>query len=95
MLAPPTKGLKARLVVQGNHQDESTFFDTFADTTSARSINILLSIAASENLEVVSIDVKTSFLYSPIKETVYLKRPPGLSINIMTQIVKLNKPLMN
>jgi hypothetical protein len=31
---------KARLVAQGNHQDSSTFFDTFADTASVRSINI-------------------------------------------------------
>jgi len=30
---------------------------------------------------------------SPIKETVYLKRPPGLSPNIMPPIVKLNKCL--
>ena len=40
-----------------------------------------------------SIDVKTAFLYSPIKETVYLKRPPGLSPNIMPPVVKLNKCL--
>ena len=63
---------KARLVAQGNHQDSSTYFDTFADTASSRSINILLSIAAAENYDMASIDVKTAFLYSPIKETVYL-----------------------
>jgi len=40
-----------------------------------------------------SIDVKTAFLYSPIKETIYLKRPPGLSPHIMPPIVKLNKCL--
>jgi len=33
---------KARLVAQGNHQDSSTYFDTFADTASARTINIFL-----------------------------------------------------
>jgi hypothetical protein len=53
---------KARLVAQGNHQDDSTFFDTFADTASARSINILFSIAAAENFAMASIDVKTAFL---------------------------------
>jgi hypothetical protein len=84
---------KARLVAQGNHQNESTYFDTFADTASAKSINILLSIAAAENLEMISLDVKTAFLYSPLKETLYLKRPPGLSPNIMPSIVKLNKCL--
>ena len=81
---------KARLVAQGNHQDSSTYFDTFADTASARTINILLGIATSENLDISTIDVKTAFLYSPIKETIYLKRPPGLSPNIMPNIVKLN-----
>ena len=64
---------KARLVDQGNHQDTSTFFNTFADTASARSINVLLCLAASENMEISIIDIKTAFLYSPIKETIYLK----------------------
>jgi len=64
-----------------------------SDTASARSINILLSIAAAENYEMASIDVKTAFLYSPIKETIYLRRPPGLSPNIMPPVVKLNKCL--
>jgi len=80
---------KARLVAQGNHHDNSTFVDTFADTGSAKSINILLSIAA-ENYEMASIDIKTAFLYSSLKETVYLKRPPGLSLTIMPPVVKLN-----
>jgi len=34
------------LVSQGNYQDVYIFFDTFADTASACTINILLSIAA-------------------------------------------------
>jgi hypothetical protein len=59
---------KARLVAQGNYQDESTFFETFADAASNKSINVLFSIAASESLLLSSIDIKTAFLYSPIKE---------------------------
>jgi len=78
------------LVAQGNHQDSSTYFDTFADTASSRTINILLGFAASKNLDISTIDVKTAFLYSPIKETIYLKRPPGLSPNIMPNVVKLS-----
>ena len=48
---------KDRFVAQGNHQDTSTFFETFADAASARSrtINILLGIVASENLEISTI----------------------------------------
>jgi hypothetical protein len=82
---------KARLVAQGNHQDDSTFFDTFADTASARSINVLLSLAAANSLEISSIDVKTAFLYSLLQEELYLRRPPGLGDDIMPQVVRLNK----
>ena len=85
---------KARLVAQGNHQDDSTFFDTFADTAKRYgTINILSSNAASENLEISTIDVKTAFLYSPMKETIYLRRPSGLSPKVMSPLVKLNKCL--
>jgi len=55
---------KARLVAQGNHQDTSTYFDTFEDTAFARSINIMLCLAASENMEITTVDIKTAFLYS-------------------------------
>jgi len=82
---------KARLVAQGNFQSQSTYFETFADTASAKSINILLSVASAEDLDIASIDVKTAFLYSPIHETIYLKRPPGLSPSIMPPLVKLKK----
>ena len=78
---------------QGNHQDDSTYFETFADTASSRSIFILLNLAAAHDWETASIDVKTAFLYSPMNQLVYLKRPPGLSPNIMPDVVKLNKCL--
>ena len=38
---------KARLVAQGNYQSASKYFNTFADTASTRSINMLLSLATS------------------------------------------------
>ena len=60
----------ARLVAQGNHQYSSTFFETFIDIVSAPTIDILLFIAASKNLVLSTIDVKTAFLYSLIKETI-------------------------
>jgi len=54
---------KARLVAQGNHQDSSTYFETFADTASALTINILLGIAASKNLKISTIDFKIAILF--------------------------------
>jgi len=79
------------LVAQGNFQNQSTYFETFADTASAKSINILFSVASASDLETASIDIKTAFLYSPLQETIYLRRPSGLSSSIMPPIVKLNK----
>ena len=55
---------KARLVAQGNRQHQTIFFETFADH---RSIHVLLSLAASESLIISSIDIKTTFLYSPAR----------------------------
>ena len=82
---------KARLVAQGNFQDDSIYFQTFADTSSAKSINILLSYAAAKSLEISSIDIKTAFLYSPLQEQLYLRHPPGLSDTIMPPVVQLHK----
>ena len=50
---------------QGNYS--STFFETFADTASARKINILSGIAASENLEISTTDVKAAFYTLPLR----------------------------
>ena len=52
---------------------------------------MLFSIAASESLILSSIDIKTAFLYSPIKEVLYLRRPSGLDPSLMPPLVKLNK----
>ena len=44
-------------------------------------------------MEISTIDVKTTFLYSPMKETIYFKPPPSLSPNFMPALVKLHKCL--
>jgi Reverse transcriptase (RNA-dependent DNA polymerase) len=81
---------KARLVAQDNHQDDSTFFDTCADTASAKSINLLLSKAAAQSLDISS---ENYFFYSPLNEELYLKRPPGVSDSVMPGLVKVNKSI--
>jgi len=79
---------KARLVAQGNRQDNSTFFEIFADAASHKMINIKMLSVASESFIISRIDIKTAFLYSPLKEILYVKRPPGLDPAIMPPIVK-------
>jgi hypothetical protein len=87
------KKFKCRLVARGDRQHLSTFSNTFADTVSSRSINLILSLAAIFNLELESIDVKTAFLYSKIKEDIYIQRPPGVNDDVLPQYMKLNKCL--
>jgi hypothetical protein len=87
------KKFKARLVGLGNEQKNDTYSNTYADTLSTRSFNILLSIAAQEELHLESIDVKTAFLYSYLKEEIYLRRPFGLTSTDMPEYVRLRKCL--
>jgi len=87
------KKLKARLVARGDLQPWETYNDTFADTIDSKSINIIFAIAAQENMHLASIDIKTAFLYSPMQEEVYIRRPKGVTDDLMPEYVKLNKCL--
>lgn len=69
---------KSRWVVKGFQQEEgSSFTDTFACVVKPMSYKILFSIAASLDLEIEQMDVKTAFLNSPITEDVYVEQPHG------------------
>ena len=87
------KKYKARLVARGDLQSWDTFKQTYADTASSKSINILFSIAAQNNLDLCTIDITSAFLYSPLNEELYLKRPTGLTDNDIPLVVKLDKCL--
>jgi hypothetical protein len=85
------KKFKCRLVARGDQQGFDTYNNTFADTVSSKSVNMLFSLACKEDMEMESIDIKTAFLYSKINEDIYLKRPAGLTDAHMPAYVKLNK----
>lgn len=72
---------KSRWVVRGFQQEEgSNYSDTFASVVKPMSYKILFSIAATQNLEIEQMDVKTAFLNSPINEDVYVEQPHGFEI---------------
>jgi len=52
-----------------------------------------MAIAATEDMEMELVDVRSAFLYSPLKddEVIYMRRPPGLNDSHMPKIVKLKK----
>ena len=87
------KKYKCRLVCRGDKWYDIYNMNTYASTVKSESVRMLLSIAAIEDWEMESIDVKTAFLHSPLKsdEIIYMRRPPGLTDEHMPEIVRLRK----
>jgi hypothetical protein len=78
---------KARLVVRGfTQQEDIDYFETFSPVLKHTSLRILLSIAATDDLELEQADVETAFLLPDLEEEIYMKLPNGT-------IVKLNKSI--
>ena len=69
---------KARLVIQGFRQKEGIdYFDTYAPVARITTIRLLLALAATHNLVIHQIDVKTAFLNGELDEEIYMKQPEG------------------
>ncbi|CAM8982734.1 unnamed protein product [Rhodiola kirilowii] len=67
---------KARLVARGYSQREGVDFnEIYAPVVKHRSIRVVLSLVAHNNLELEQLDVKTAFLYGEIDETIYITQP--------------------
>ena len=69
---------KARVVVLGNLQKYGdSFTDTYAPVAKAKSMKMMLSIAAKFGHTINQIDFETAFLNAPLKEKVHVKLPDG------------------
>ena len=86
---------KARIVVKGFQQKQVVHFDEiFAPVVKLRSIRTVLNIATSIDLEVESLDVKTTFLHCDLKEKIYMQQPEGFVKNWKENLVcRLKKSL--
>jgi hypothetical protein len=86
---------KARLCARGDRWQEALGVETYAGTVKSESIKMLLGIAAEENYEICCVDVETAFLHSPLPpdQTIYMRRPVGLTDLHMPEIVELDKCL--
>ena len=90
-----TPKYKARLVVKGFSQRKGVDFDEiFSPVVKLSSIRSVLAMAASLDLEIEQMDVKTAFLHGDLEEDIYMEQLEGFQVQDKEDYVcKLKKSL--
>nr|GEX68094.1 retrovirus-related Pol polyprotein from transposon TNT 1-94 [Tanacetum cinerariifolium] len=85
----------ARFVAKGYQQDEGIDFEeSFAPVVCIEAIIIFIANAASKNMTIYQMDVKTEFLNGKLKEEVYVSQPEGfVDPDHSTHVYRLKKAL--
>nr|GEZ24336.1 retrovirus-related Pol polyprotein from transposon TNT 1-94 [Tanacetum cinerariifolium] len=69
---------KSRLVSKGYAQKEGVDFEeSFTPVARLEAVRLFTAYASHKSFTVYQMDVKTSFLYGPLKEEVYVNQPDG------------------
>ncbi|RVW71230.1 Retrovirus-related Pol polyprotein from transposon TNT 1-94 [Vitis vinifera] len=72
---------KTRLVVKGFSQKKGIDFEEiFSPVVKMSSIQVVLGLASSMNLEIEQLDVKIVFLHGDLEEEIYMEQPEGFTI---------------
>jgi hypothetical protein len=83
---------KVRLVARGFSQRYGVDYEeTFAPTVKYDSLRLILSLAASEGLEVHQLDIENAYLAGELKEEIYMSPPDGIDLG--GRVYKLQKSL--
>ena len=80
---------KARLIVQGMHEEVD---DTYSPTPTAESVRTCLTIAVKMGWDIKFTDVSTAFLHAPVEGNKYVHPPPTEGLDV-TKVWRLNKAL--
>jgi ATP-binding cassette subfamily B (MDR/TAP) protein 1 len=73
---------KARFIVRGCEQkQEIDYKEIYSPTVDFTSPRTLLAVAAKQNLNIKSFDIKTAFLHGELNEDIYMKLPEGYEEN--------------
>ncbi|GJZ42707.1 retrovirus-related pol polyprotein from transposon TNT 1-94, partial [Tanacetum coccineum] len=86
---------KARLVAKGYRQEEGIDFEeSFAPVARIEAIRIFIANAATKNMIIYQMDVKTAFLNGDLQEEVFVSQPKGFEDpNNPTHVYRLKKAL--
>ncbi|GJZ20015.1 retrovirus-related pol polyprotein from transposon TNT 1-94, partial [Tanacetum coccineum] len=86
---------KVRLVAKGYRQEEGIDFkESFVPVARIEAIRIFIANAASKNMTIYQMDVKTTFLNGELKEEVYVSQPDGfVDPDHPTYVYRLKKAL--
>lgn len=88
---------KARFVAKGFSQVPGLDFnedEIYSPVVKHDSLRIILSIAASLDLELHQLDIKTTFLYGDLEEELYVQQPEGfVKPGEENMVCRLHKPL--
>nr|GEY85694.1 Gag-Pol polyprotein [Tanacetum cinerariifolium] len=69
---------KSRLVAKGYAQKEGVNFEeSFAPVARLEAVRLFIAYAVHNPFTIYQMDVKTAFLYGPLKEEVYVNQPDG------------------
>ena len=69
-----TPKYKARLVAKGFRQDYGVDFnEIFSPVVKMTTLRFMLGVVATENLELIQLDVKTAFLHGDLQEEIYME----------------------
>ena len=88
---------KARLVADGNTQQHGLDFDRiFSTVVKMSTIRVVMAIAAAEDYNLSSVDVRQAYLHATLTENIYMRVPPSyprFDRNGQPLVLKLNKSL--
>ncbi|GJY61214.1 retrovirus-related pol polyprotein from transposon TNT 1-94 [Tanacetum coccineum] len=86
---------KARLVAKGYRQEVGIDFEeSFAPVARLKAIKLVIANAASQNMTIFQMEVKTAFLNGELNEVVYVSQPKGfVDLDQPTHVYRLKKAL--
>ena len=84
---------RARLVAKGFSQKEGLDYnELFSPVVRYETSHLLFSIAAVEDWEIESVDVKTAYLYGDLDEEIFMEQPEGFTLG-QNKVWRLRKAL--